>query len=221
MANFIGAYLRTAAHEGGYQNDSVDTGNYNSRNELVGTNWGINAQVYESWIGYPPSERDMRSMTSATAKSIYKARYWNNINGDQIGSQALAEILYDGHVNHGNTGIRLMQEVLGVQQDGKVGPITLDALNSGDTAYIYNAYKQSRIDFYNYLVVRTPAFQKFLRGWLIRINAYNDFPHSVIVDNGNGNTGTTGTSQPTGNNNNGIIAVTAITALTLYLIFVR
>lgn len=191
MADFNIAYPLVADAEGGYQNATQDTGNYNSLEQLVGTNWGINAQVYESFIGRPPSEQDMRDMSQSTAKDIYRANYWERIQGNLINSQPLANIIFDGHVNHGNRGIRLLQEVLALPQDGILGPLTLGLVNGGDEATIYNAYKQRRIDFYNYLVQRTPAFSVFLKGWLKRINDFNDFPVSTTSsDNGTTDNGT-------------------------------
>lgn len=176
MASFEKSYQRVRLAEGGYQKHPNDTGNYNSLNQLVGTNWGINAQVYESWINRPPSEADMRNMSRDTALDIYKAKYWSRIKGDDIDNQYVADIFFDGHVNHGYTGIKMMQEVLNVPQDGAVGPVTLNALNSGSPAKVYNDYKQRRIRFYHYLADNRAGQKVFLEGWLNRINKFNDFP---------------------------------------------
>src|SRR5690606_6583861 len=118
MASFSVAYPVVARAEGGYQNHPNDSGNYNSLGQLVGTNWGISAPVYESWIGHPPSSADMKAITKETAMSILKAKFWNTIKGDQIVDQDVATIFLDGHVNHGRTGIKLMQQVLGITADG-------------------------------------------------------------------------------------------------------
>lgn len=174
MADFNTAYNIVAGHEGGYQNNPADRGNYNSKGHLVGTNWGISAPVYESWIGRPPSYTDIRTMTRATAKEIFRKNFWDEILGDQIQSQAVANIFLDGVINHGRTGIKLMQKVLGVAQDGIVGPITLQALNTANPAELYGAYRQARRSFYHYLVERTPSFSVFLKGWLRRIDSFQE-----------------------------------------------
>ena len=114
MAVFQIAYNIVAAHEGGFQIHPNDTGNYNSLSQLVGTNWGISAGVYEDWIGYPPTKTDMQQMTKSEAGQIYKVQYWDTIKGDQILNQALANIIFDGRVNHGYTGVKLLQEVLNI-----------------------------------------------------------------------------------------------------------
>lgn len=187
MASFDIAYPIIADHEGGYQNNPADRGNYNSLGENVGTNWGISAPVYETWIGRPPRESDMRNMSRATAKQIFKARFWDAIQGDRINSQAVANIFFDGAVNHGTTGIKIMQEVLGVSQDGKVGPITLNAINNANPAKLYNDYREARKRFYYYLVDRTPSFSVFLNGWIRRIDSFTELsPAAAATIGGTG-----------------------------------
>lgn len=172
MARFEQAYQLVALAEGGYQNYAEDTGNYNSRGQLVGTNWGINAQVYEKHLGRPPSVADMQNMPKATAIQIYKARYWDRIKGNSINNQAVANVLFDGHVNHGNWGIQMMQEVLGVAKDSVVGPITLNAINSADPGRLIQAYVQRRERAYRWLAANRAGQSKFLRGWLNRLQKF-------------------------------------------------
>jgi lysozyme family protein len=172
MAQFQTAYDIVRKHEGGFQIMPEDSGNYNSRKELVGTNWGINAQVYEQHIGRPPSARDMRDMPRHVALSIFKQIYWDRINGDQIKDQQVANIYFDGNVNHGRWGIQMMQRAAGVTADGLPGPLTLAAINSASGYKLFTAYKDIRRAGYHDLVRRRPKDQRFLRGWLIRINSF-------------------------------------------------
>ena len=57
-------------------------------------------------------------------------RYWDFCKADQIGSQSVAEIIVDWYVNSGFIGLKKVQKILGVEQDGKFGPITIGAINS-------------------------------------------------------------------------------------------
>jgi len=166
MAQFQTAYNIVRKHEGGFQIMPEDSGNYNSRKELVGTNWGINAQVYEQHIGRPPTERDMRTMPRHVALAIFKRLYWDRIKGDEIRDQQVANILFDGHVNHGRWGIQMMQKVLGLSRDGMVGPQTLGKINASNPFQLFNAYKKVRIAGYKDLVRRRPKDGRFLRGGL-------------------------------------------------------
>lgn len=173
MASFSIAYAIVRRHEGGYQDNPNDSGNYNSRGQNVGTNWGINAQIYEHHLGRPPSKDDMINMSRDVAKAIYKRVYWDRIQGDNIINQQIANILFDGHVNHGSWGIKMMQQALGVVRDGVVGPITLTAINRAVPQVLFNTYKAIRRAGYIDLVRRRPKDQVFLNGWLRRIDSFN------------------------------------------------
>lgn len=217
MANFEIAYQLTAGHEGGYQNHPNDTGNYNSAGQNVGTNWGINAQVYEAHIGHPPTEADMRSMSRSVAKQIYRAKYWDSIRGDQIADQQLANIWYDGRVNHGYTGTKLMQRVLNVPDDGHVGPVTLGAVNATDPRPTFYAYRQKRIDFYHYLANNRPGLSVFLTGWLRRINSFEyGSPSSHPVATLPGSNGSTSPTATSGSAAAGGLAVLALAAFIIF-----
>jgi lysozyme family protein len=168
MADFNKSYTRTAANEGDYQAKPSDPGNYNSAGQLVGTNWGISAPVYEDWIGRRPTVADMKAMSKATAKAIMKTKFWDKIRGDELPNQAVADIFFDGVVNHGR-GVRLAQEVLGVATDNVFGPQTFNALVNTSPPKFYNAYKERRRQYYYELVNQNPNLQEWLPGglWLM------------------------------------------------------
>lgn len=178
MADFSIAYEVVSRAEGGYQRISNDPGNYNSLGQLVGTNWGISAPIYEQYLGAPPTEAQMRSMSSATARNIYRNVFWGNIQGDSIRDQNIANILFDGHVNQGFNGIRFIQDVLGVGVDGVVGPITLNAINTANGRDLFYRYKARRIQGYHDLVARRPSMREpWLRVWLNRMNEFEYNPN--------------------------------------------
>lgn len=184
MANFQTAYYLVADAEGGYQNHHLDRGNYNSLNQLVGTNYGIAAPTYESWIGRPPTTADMRAITPEIARQIFKVNYWDRILGDQIQSQAVANIWFDGQVNHGRTGTKIMQRVVGVPDDGQAGPITLAAVNAANPEQLVYDYREARRAFYYQLVQNNPSFSAFLQGWLNRLATFEAGP--VVAAAGGG-----------------------------------
>lgn len=184
MANYSDAVKKVLRLEGGYQANPNDRGNYNSLGRLVGTNKGISAPVYESWIKRPPTVADMRAIDDITARTIYKVRYWDKIKGDNIHNQAVAEIFFDAAVNHGSTtAAKIMQEVLGVTPDGIVGAQTLASLNASNSKVIYEGFKRAREDFYYSIVANNPSQQVFLDGWLNRLDKFNDFD-SLAADAG-------------------------------------
>lgn len=209
MADFNQAYQIVKRWEGGYTDNPNDRGNYNSRGELVGTNFGIAAFVYEDVIGRPPTASDMRNITQGEAAAIFRTRFWDRIKADLIFDQSVANIFFDGAVNHGTSrGTKLLQEVLGITQDGIVGPQTLNAINMGDSRQIFNAYQNRRRDFYDELIDVNPRFEVFRDGWRNRINSFNYVPgvSPPIV-----------TNPSTGTNNAATIAVVVGIITLLYI----
>lgn len=162
--------------EGGFQKMPTDTGNYNSLNQLVGTNKGISAPVYEAYIGNPPTEADMRAITTATANAIYKRNYWDKLKADNIKTQEVANVLVDHGVNAGTGGAtKLVQRVLNesfnknLRVDGGFGNLTLTAMNSVSQVKLQSAIVIARENYYNSLASQYP---EYIKGWLNRLKPF-------------------------------------------------
>lgn len=173
MASFIKFIPIVHEKEGGYQDHPSDLGNYNSLGQLVGTNFGISAKTYERWIGYPPSVFDMKNMTKTIANEIYEAWYWQPMRASEYKNQSIANILVDHGVNAGiGNASKLIQKVLNnsfnknLAIDGKVGTLTISALNSVNQNTLFEAIKKARIDYYKSLGTT------FLPGWINRVNSF-------------------------------------------------
>jgi lysozyme family protein len=175
MANFNNAIKFVLAKEGGYQSHPNDRGNYNSQNELIGTNMGISAPVLERHLGRVPTEQDMKALTQATAKEIYRRNFWNPIQGDKLVHDSTAIAIFDWFVNAGRPAIIKAQEVVNVGTDGVVGRITLKALNEYDPKKFFNEYQEKRVEWYKRLTDRRPSLRVFLNGWLSRISSLTNF----------------------------------------------
>lgn len=175
MANFNNAIKFVLAKEGGYQAHPNDTGNYNSKKELVGTNMGISAPVLEKYLGRVVTESDMKSLNPAVAKEIYRRNFWNPIQGDKILHDSTAIAIFDWFVNAGRPAIIKAQEVLKVTPDGIIGRLTLKALNEYDPKQFFNEYQEKRVEWYKRLTDRRPTLRIFLNGWLNRISSLTNF----------------------------------------------
>lgn len=171
MADFNKAIELLKEIEGKYTKHKTDKGNYNSKGELVGTNYGIAAKTYENKIGRPPTEEDMKNMTYHEAKDIYKEQYWDVIKGDEIKDQSVANIFFDGVVNQGKS-IKWMQESAGVQADGKVGPKTIEAINQADSQKLHDDFKEKRKSGYEAYIEADPAQETFRKGWMNRLEKH-------------------------------------------------
>ena len=172
MENFDYALEKTLRWEGGYQADKRDKGNYNSRGHLVGTNLGISAPVLEAHIGHPPTADEMKALTPEVAAEIYRG-YWAAVKAGQIINRDVAALLFDMAVNHGPaSAIRAAQRVAGVRPDGKMGPVTLAAINRKGPAEMIDRLVGARITLYKSLTDRNPMLKAFYAGWIKRAESF-------------------------------------------------
>lgn len=156
--------------EGGYVNDPDDPGG--------ATNLGVTLATWRE-AGYDIDgdgdidSDDMRLLSVSDAVSrVIKPMFWDRWKADEIDCQAVANILVDWLYNSGSPGIRIPQRILGVREDGIVGPETLEALNGADQEELFSKIKSERINYYCDLVSRKPEKKKFLNGWMNRLLAY-------------------------------------------------
>lgn len=157
--------------EGGYVNNPNDKGGC--------TNKGITLKTFNKYYGVPYHRElccgDLRQIKDEQVEHIYKDGYWDKCKANYINSQRIANLLVDMAVNSGvKRAVRLMQEIVGVTQDGIVGNITLNAINNSREDLLYNLFRQRRIDYYYDLVDKDPKQAVFLKGWLNRINNYDE-----------------------------------------------
>ena len=112
--------------EAGYQTNTKDSGNF-YEGKLVGTNFGISARTLAEYLGRTPTSEDMQNLTKEEAKKIYKTNYYDRYKIDQL-PEDLKEVAMHSVVMSGNKGIKDIQQLIGVEDDGSIGPNTLKAL---------------------------------------------------------------------------------------------
>jgi len=165
-------FITSDVIEGGYQNQETDQGNFlNGKN--LGTNHGITPQAYLNYYGVEPSEEDMRNLTKEQAKEIYKSDYLQKPKIDQIQDPNLQTAVMDFGINSGSDrAIKYLQNLVGVQADGVIGPKTLEAINNyqGD---IVSDYLQTRRDFITE-ISKNPKYSMYEKGWNNRIDTLGE-----------------------------------------------
>lgn len=105
------------------------------------------------------------------AKWFYKQQYWNHLDADTIHDDEPAALLLSASVNLGlGTGVKLLQKVLGTTQDGHIGMVTLTELNEKDPDVVSKLFRAEWEIHYRLIADANPSDQKFLNGWLNRVN---------------------------------------------------
>jgi hypothetical protein len=169
----------------------------------VGGFWDINKQgAKEGWIDTPehrkacgytndPKDRggetkygiaknpnpslDITHMDYESAKAVYYSHYWLTAKCDKMNGR-LAALQFDGAIQHGpGTASKFIQRAIGVDDDGAIGPVTLTSLATKDPIVICNAVCDKRVKFYNDIVANDATQQRFLAGWLRRVDEMRAF----------------------------------------------
>jgi lysozyme family protein len=109
------------------------------------TNFGISKRSYPNV--------DIKNLTRQAAQEIYQRDYWNRISGDNL-DPSLACAALDTAINMGVS--RALQFINQSNKDWK-------------------QFIQLRKDYYNNLAASKPTMQKYLKGWLNRVNDLQKF----------------------------------------------
>lgn len=157
--DIIDAIIR---REGGFVDHAADRGG--------ATNHGITLQTLSEHRGQEATVDDMRNLTEHEAREIYVQRYVNDPNFYQITHPELRALIIDCAVNHGPVRAAMwLQQAAGVLDDGVVGPVTLDAVNSNPGEMLYLHVLADRCRFYGKLITRDPSQAAFAHGWANRV----------------------------------------------------
>ena len=144
-------------HEGGFVNNPADPGGM--------TNLGVTQRVWEEWLGHPVSEKDMRALTPEIVAPMYKRKYWDKVSGDELPS-GVDLMVFDCAVNSGpGRAAKMLQKVLGMTEDGIIGPQTLSRAASADVKTLISDYSEARRVFLKSL----PTWGVFGKGWELRV----------------------------------------------------
>lgn len=85
--------------ENSYGNGANDIGNFNSKGQMVGTNYDIAAKTYELYLGKAPSKHDMKNMTKETALYIYEQEFLVKQRLGELNIEPyFMDLLFNAHV---------------------------------------------------------------------------------------------------------------------------
>jgi lysozyme family protein len=106
------------------------------------------------------------------ARGIYDVNYCQPLCIAEIDNQEIANKLLSLGVNVGVINAsRMLQDAVTVAGDGRIGPLTLHALDLADPLKVMEDLRAEATNYYDELVARDPDKQAFLRGWLRRASA--------------------------------------------------
>lgn len=151
-------------HEGGYSNRASDAGGP--------TKYGITHKTLAAHRGVKSvTAAQVKAMTLAEAEAIYRKSYWAQSGGDVL-PVGLDYAAFDFGVNSGpSRAVKVLQGVVGVAQDGKIGPATLAAVGryTGGVVKLIRDYCAARMAYLRGLTSPKTGFPVNGRGWTIRV----------------------------------------------------
>lgn len=170
-SNFKPSLAAILKAEGGNDDDPADHGGRTSR--------GITQREYDSWrrLQHQPT-LDVWKAPQSDIEAIYHDEYWEPYcDLLPIGSDFL---LFNMAVNAGpNRGAIILQRALGVTADGRIGPMTREAITKADAKTLIENYSNQSRAFY--LSLHQP---KFTKGWLNRVNFVRQTALTMIDQKG-------------------------------------
>jgi len=148
-------------HEEGFVDNPADHGGP--------TNWGITLPDMRL-ATRPDDVATLKALSQAEATEIYRTLFWVPNHFDALVSEPLALVLFDqGTVDGYSRAIAALQGLLGLEQDGILGPETAGAANAADGRKLALRFLAGRAVFYTKIVKDDPSQMVFLDGWLDRL----------------------------------------------------
>lgn len=189
MSAFEQALAKVLAHEGGYVHDPVDAGGETYR--------GVSRRFNPGWPGWAviderkrhpqfPQILEREQALQQAVAVFYRQHYWDRFRGDELPARLAVEMM-DQAVHMGvHRAVIHLQQALNLlnrnqaswpdlMEDGSLGTKTMEAL----AAYIRRDPPEHILKVLNVLqgahyldyMRRSPAQQKYARGWLSRVEA--------------------------------------------------
>lgn len=160
--NFARSLALVLKHEGNYSNHPDDKGGP--------TNKGITIATFRRYVDPKGTVDDLKRITPEQIAQVYRKHYWNAVKGDQL-PDGVDYAVFDFAVNSGpSRAAKYLQGVVKVPQDGKIGPVTLAAVNGRSAEDIIENLCDARMRFLRNL----DTWPTFGKGWSRRVADVED-----------------------------------------------
>lgn len=158
---FDRSFERVFTHEGRFQKNPTDRGNWTSgkvgRGTLKGTKFGISAMTYP--------HLDIINLTMQEAKSIYRRDWWEKLKMETFPISFRYQ-LFDAAINHGmGNATKMLQRATAQKADGFIGAQTQDAVRRTDKNDLLFLFLAERLEFMTHI----STWHIYGKGWARRI----------------------------------------------------
>jgi len=161
--NFKVSLKEVLKHEGGWADHPSDPGGATMK--------GVTIATFRAFVNPKGTKSDLRKITDAQLETVYRRQYWDKVHGAEL-PDGVDFAVFDYAVNSGpSRSVKDLQKVVGVSQDGKVGPKTLEAIKAMGSRNVINKLCDTRVAF----LKRLKTWPTFGKGWTKRVAGVRDF----------------------------------------------
>lgn len=158
---FMKVFERTIGHEGKFQKDTRDRGNWTGgevgKGTLKGTKFGLSAMTYP--------HLDIENLTLDDALNLYYNDWWLKF-GMERWHKALAYQMFDAAFNHGTgRANQFLQRAVGVKDDGIVGNATISKVAEFDINDLLFRFLAERLEYFT----NVKTWAEYSKGWSRRV----------------------------------------------------
>lgn len=155
--NFGRSLSLVLVNEGGWSDNPADPGGATMK--------GVTLANFRRYVKADATKADLRTISDAQIATVYRRFYWDAVAGAELPA-GVDYAVFDFAVNSGSgRAAKYLQAVLGVAQDGRIGPATLAAAKGKPAGVIIDALCDVRLAF----LERLPTWPNFGRGWSARV----------------------------------------------------
>ncbi len=156
---------------------------------LIGSAWGIPASEYYHVKNSIPTRNYISRLDLADAANFYRETLWNQILGDQIRDQEIANCIMDGYHHIGSYAINILQCLCRqyghqVKISGKMDRRTVIALNmltDNFPSAIFNRFNDARRQILLHIYGKeiAPSWKACFLSWQVP-ELYTDFNNPLV-----------------------------------------
>jgi len=179
--NFAKSLALVLKSEGGWSDNPKDPGGATMK--------GVTLANFRRYVKADATKDDLRHITDAQVATVYRRFYWDAVAGAEL-PDGVDYATFDFAVNSGpSRAAKYLQGVLGILQDGRIGPATVKAAQGKKPDAVVNALCDARLSF----LQRLPTWGDFGKGWTSRVTSVRSAalamavqpapePSTVVVD---------------------------------------
>lgn len=161
--NFKVSLKEVLKHEGGWSDHPKDPGGATMK--------GVTLATFRLYVNPKGTKDDLRKITDAQLETVYRRQYWDKVQGAAL-PDGVDFAAFDFAVNSGPArAAKFLQKVVGVDQDGKIGPKTLAGIQRVGGRKVINQLCDDRLAF----LKRLKTWPDFGKGWSNRVASVRAF----------------------------------------------